>query len=129
MREETGRNLDLRFLQIDLNDLTSVVSAAQTFEKQENRLDLLLNNAGVMNVPMSYTGDGFETTWQVNYLAPFVLTSQLLPLMLHTASMSHSMSRVRIINIASDMALNFGPKHLHLEDPNMSSMKGMLAPL
>lgn len=129
MRDETGRNLDLRFLRIHLNDLASLVSGAETFKRQESRLDLLINNAGVMNVPMSYTGDGFETTWQVNYLAPFVFTSQLLPLMLHTASTSLSMSRVRVINIASDMAVNFGPKHLHFEDPNMTSAKGMLAPL
>lgn len=129
MRDETFRNLDLHFLQLDLNDLKSVSNAAETFTTMEPRLDLVLNNAGVMNVPMSYTKDGYETQWQVNYLAPFVFTSKLLPLMLHTASQSQSMDRVRIINIASDMALNMGPKVINFDDVNMTTSKGPLAAL
>lgn len=129
MRSETGRKLDLYFLQLDLTDLRSVTSAAEIFTRSESRLDLLFNNAGVMNVPMSYTVDGYETQWQVNYLAPFVLVSKLLPLMLHTASTTGRMDRVRIINITSDMALNLGARHIHYDDVNMASQKGMLAPL
>lgn len=129
MRDETGRQLDVRFLQLDLNDLRSVTAAADNFSTMESRLDLLLNNAGVMNVPMSYTRDGYETQWQVNYLAPFVFTSKLMPLMLYTASQSSSMDRVRVINITSDLAINIGPKSINFEDVNMTSAKGPLAAL
>lgn len=131
MRSETALNLDLRFLQLDLNDLRSVSAAAHAFCRQESRLDLLINNAGVMNVPMKYTGDGYETQWQVNYLAPFAFVSKLLPIKVQTASQSRSVDRVRVINIASDLALNMpsGPKTINFEDVNMSSTKGMLAPL
>lgn len=129
MRDETARNLDVRFLQIDLNDLRSVTAAAETFSTLEPRLDLLFNNAGVMNVPMSFTGDGYETQWQVNYLAPFVFVAKLLPLMLHTASISSSKDRVRVVNVTSDLAINIGPKTIDLDDVNMSGRKGLMAPM
>lgn len=129
MRNESGVNLDIRFLKMDLNALQSVAGAADRFAKQESRLDILINNAGVMNVPISYTVDGYETQWQVNYLAPYVLTTKLLPLMLNTASHCGRMDRVRVVNISSDLSINMGPKVIHLDDVNMSSAKGMLAPL
>ena len=47
MRERAGRELDLRFLQVDLQDLRSVKKAAEGFGEREGRLDVLLNNAGV----------------------------------------------------------------------------------
>lgn len=130
MRGETGvRSLDLHFLKTDLTDLRSVAAAADNFASQEPRLDILINNAGVMNVPMGYTVDGYETQWQVNYLAPFVFTTKLLPLMQQTASQCGRMDRVRVVNISSDMSINMGPKVIHFDDVNMSAAKGILAPL
>jgi NAD(P)-dependent dehydrogenase (short-subunit alcohol dehydrogenase family) len=81
----------------------------------------------VMNAPFKLTVDGFESQWQINYLAPFVLTSSLLPLLLTTASESKSLDQVRVINVASDAALLGGPRcmPMHLEDVNMTNAKGM----
>ncbi|KAH8901264.1 NAD(P)-binding protein [Thozetella sp. PMI_491] len=120
-----GKKLDLRFLQLDLQNLGAVKAAATGFAQQESRLDILINNAGVMNVPYQLTADGFELHWQINYLAPFLFTSILLPLLLATASSSGSQDRVRIVNVCSDLAFRAGPKHLQLADVNMTNAHGV----
>lgn len=125
MNQSAPKTLDLHFLQLDLQDLASVKAAATQFTKTENRLDILINNAGVMTVPFKLTGDGFETQWQVNYLAPHVFTMTLMPLLLSTASFAGRMDRVRVVNVSSDAAF-FGPKTLQLWDVNMTDTKGML---
>jgi NAD(P)-dependent dehydrogenase (short-subunit alcohol dehydrogenase family) len=78
-----------------------------------------------MSCPFALTGDGFETQWQVNYLAPHVFTSTLLPVLLSTASHHNSKDRVRVINVSSDLAM-MGPKTIQLNDVNMTSQKGPL---
>lgn len=78
-----------------------------------------------MTVPFKLTMDGFETHWQVNYLAPFVLTTSLMPLLVSTASQSQSQNRVRVVNVSSDAAFLAGPKHIQLDDVNMTKAKGM----
>jgi NAD(P)-dependent dehydrogenase (short-subunit alcohol dehydrogenase family) len=62
-------------------------------------LDVLLNNAGVINVSRMETVDGFEETLAVNHFAPFLLTGLVLPLLRQTPG-------ARIVNVASD-AHNF----------------------
>ncbi|KAH7150337.1 hypothetical protein B0J13DRAFT_287023 [Dactylonectria estremocensis] len=138
-----GKKLDLHFIQMDLQDLKSVKLAANLFLQQESRLDILINNAGiclnprertfvnirlttfqVMTVPYKLTSDGFETQFQVNYLAPYLMTSILLPLLLSTASQAQSQHRVRVINVASDLAF-MGPKTIQFDDFNMTETKGM----
>ncbi|KPM42528.1 hypothetical protein AK830_g4061 [Neonectria ditissima] len=120
-----GKALDLHFLQMDLQDLKSVKAAATHFMTLENHLDILINNAGVMTVPYKLTGDGFETQWQVNYLAPHIFTSSLIPLLLSTASVRGTKDRVRVVNVSSDAAF-FGPDKMQWDDVNMTSTKGML---
>jgi NAD(P)-dependent dehydrogenase (short-subunit alcohol dehydrogenase family) len=78
----------------------------------------------VMTVPFKLTGDGYETQFQVNYLAPHILVSSLMPILLSTAAISHSKTRVRVVNVASDAALA-GPKSMQLDDVNMTEQKGM----
>jgi NAD(P)-dependent dehydrogenase (short-subunit alcohol dehydrogenase family) len=137
--------LDLRFLQMDLQNLKSVKAAATSFSQREPHLDILINNAGVwhwdvslsdvntkltfgvqiMGVPFELTVDGYELQWQVNYLAPYLFVSELLPLMLKTASMNQSKDRVRIVNVSSDMVTMLGPKHIISQDVNMTNQKGM----
>jgi protochlorophyllide reductase len=71
----------LDLLSIDLADLASVRSAAATFSERYGRLDLLINNAGVMGPPRTLTRDGFELQFGTNHLGHFALTLQLLPLL------------------------------------------------
>lgn len=69
---------DLAFLPLDQSDLDSVRRAAELAEK-EPRIDVLINNAGVMTPPLTRTRQGFELQFGVNHLGSFALTSLLLP--------------------------------------------------
>ncbi len=71
---------DLACVQIELGSLASVRRAAAQVAK-ESRLDVLINNAGVMMPPYGRTEDGFELQFGVNHLAHFVLTAHLLPML------------------------------------------------
>lgn len=75
---------DLEILLIDLSDLSSVRAFAQAFRQQYDRLDFLINNAGIMWPPYSLTVDGFESQMGTNYLGHFLLTALLLDLMPNT---------------------------------------------
>lgn len=69
----------VEWLKLDLQDLSSVKSAAQTFSDKEGKLDVLYNNAGVMAPPYQLTKDGIEGQIQTNHIGPFLLTNLLLP--------------------------------------------------
>lgn len=80
-----------------------------------------------MSVPYKLTADGFETQWQTNHLAPFLLTKTLLPLLSTTAASSNTATRVRIVNVSSDAALLPGaPKQPDLARPNLEYATGAL---
>ncbi len=80
---------------MDMADLGSVRHAAQEFLAGQKTLDVLLNNAGVVNTSRKETVDGFEETLAVNHFAPFLLTGLLLPVLQKTPG-------ARIVNVASD---------------------------
>ena len=75
-------NADLEVMALDLASLASIRAFA--FMSGHNRLDLLINNAGVMTIPYRTTADGFEMQFGTNHLGHFALTGLLLPLLLHT---------------------------------------------
>jgi NAD(P)-dependent dehydrogenase (short-subunit alcohol dehydrogenase family) len=68
---------DLEFVELDQGDLGSVRAAAERVA-DEPRLDVLLNNAGIMVPPRELTADGFESQFGVNHLGTFALTGLLL---------------------------------------------------
>jgi NAD(P)-dependent dehydrogenase (short-subunit alcohol dehydrogenase family) len=70
--------------QLDLASLGSVRAAANALRDAYQRIDLLINNAGVMMTPYGRTTDGFELQLGVNHLGPFALTGLLLERMLST---------------------------------------------
>ena len=76
-------NADLVWLPLDLGDLDSVRTAAKIAAK-EPRIDALINNAGLMNPPLTRTKQGFESQFGVNHLGVFALTSLLLPKLAET---------------------------------------------
>ena len=93
-------NLDL--MQLDLANLQSVRDFADSFKTKYDRLDIQLNNAGVMGIPRQETADGFEMQLGVNHLGHFALTGQLLELLRKTpgarihnvTSSAHYMGRI-----------------------------------
>jgi NAD(P)-dependent dehydrogenase (short-subunit alcohol dehydrogenase family) len=72
---------DVRVEALDLADLGSVREFAQRLTGQSERLDLLINNAGVMAPPRRTTADGFESQFGTNHLGHFALTGRLLELL------------------------------------------------
>jgi len=73
---------EVRFEALDLASLASVADFAARLERRHNRLDLLINNAGVMVPPIRReTEDGFELQFGTNHLGHFALTNRLLPLL------------------------------------------------
>lgn len=76
----------LRFLRLDLADLSSVKEAAELFLKLETRLDIIWHNAAVMLAPEgSVSKQGHELTFATNVLGPYLLQHHLTPIMLQTA--------------------------------------------
>ena len=93
VRTVTG-NQQVQFYQLDLASLESVKACATRLLASEKQLHVLMNNAGVMAVPRSYTVDGFEMHLGVNHLGHFLLTKLLLPLIQRSQP-------ARIINVSS----------------------------
>jgi NAD(P)-dependent dehydrogenase (short-subunit alcohol dehydrogenase family) len=81
----------------DFADLTQVRRLAGTVLDRCPRIDVLINNAGSVIPDRRITGDGYETMFQVNYLAPFLLTTLLLPRLRHSARRAP----VRIVSTSS----------------------------
>lgn len=87
---------EAEFAPLDLGSLASVREFARTYARDHDRLDLLINNAGVMALPHRLTSDGFETQFGVNHLGHFALTGELLPALLAAPG-------ARIVSVSSGM--------------------------
>jgi NAD(P)-dependent dehydrogenase (short-subunit alcohol dehydrogenase family) len=77
-------NAKIAIQQLDLNSLDSAKTFADSFATSYDRLDVLINNAGIMMCPYSKTADGFEVQMGVNHLGHFALTGHLTPLLKKT---------------------------------------------
>jgi NAD(P)-dependent dehydrogenase (short-subunit alcohol dehydrogenase family) len=79
---------------LDLGSLNSIREFSEKFKSEYSRLDVLLNNAGIMFTPYRQTENGFESQVGVNHLGHFALTNQLFELISSTAG-------ARIVNVSS----------------------------
>ena len=92
----------LIYLHLDLNDLTTIKRSADEFLSQNNRLDVLWNNAGVMTPPQgSQTKQGYELQLGTNNVAPFLFTKFLRPILAETAKKAPADS-VRVVWVSSN---------------------------
>ena len=107
--KEAHPSADVRHLQMDHMSLASVKAAANTFTSQESQLHILVNNAGIMGTELQISKDGNEAQWQTNYLAHWLLTKLLLPLIISTAEKAPR-GAVRIVNVSSSGHKLFAPK-------------------
>jgi NAD(P)-dependent dehydrogenase (short-subunit alcohol dehydrogenase family) len=81
-------------LELDLASLESVRRAAEQLSEQHPSIDLLVNNAGVMDVPYGTTADGFELHLGINHFGHFALTGLILPSLIQAQG-------ARIVNVSS----------------------------
>lgn len=106
-------NADVVIVELDLGSLTSVKKAAAAVAR-EPRLDLLINNAGIMIPPYELTRDGFESQFGVNHLGPFALTGLLLDKLrgtpgarvVNTASIAHKRGKIYFDDINAEQGYN-----------------------
>jgi retinol dehydrogenase 12 len=77
--EISGTGGRAKLLPIDMASFASVRAAAERFARAHGKLDVLVNNAGIVLRSRRVTADGHEETWQTNFLSAFLLTRLLLP--------------------------------------------------
>jgi NAD(P)-dependent dehydrogenase (short-subunit alcohol dehydrogenase family) len=104
----------LELIRLDLGDLGSVREFAAAYARARDRLDLLVNNAGVMAVAEGRTADGFETQFGTNHLGHFALTGLLLPMLLATPG-------ARVVTVSSFMHLR---ANIDIDDLNTERSYG-----
>lgn len=95
IRESKSHTVRLEY--VDLSSISSIMDVLKRLKKEYSKIDLLINNAGVFKRNEEITEDGFEWTLMVNYLAPFILTRGLMPLIQRTP-------HAKIINIGSQLS-------------------------
>jgi NAD(P)-dependent dehydrogenase (short-subunit alcohol dehydrogenase family) len=110
-RERKG---SARFYAADLASLDRVKTFAETIRRDYTRLDVLVNNAGVWLANRQISADGHEMQFAVNYLAGFLLTRTLLPLIVDSAPS-------RIINVASGAQSPIDFSDVMLERPGRAA--------
>ena len=104
----TGNN-DVEVVLCDLSDLDDIRRFATEFLAREPRLDVLVNNAGVLPAERTVTVDGLELTFATNVAGPFLMTKLLLPLL-------RSSAPSRIVNVTSG---GMYTRRLHVDDLQM----------
>lgn len=92
--QRIGRTGTVELAVFDLADLSSVRSGAREILERCPHVDVLINNAGLILSERTETVDGYEATFAINHLGPFLLTNLLLPRLLET-------NGARIVNVAS----------------------------
>ena len=77
----TTGNIDIEVIETNLSSLSSIMKSTDIIRNNVKSIDLLMNNAGTMATHYHTTADGLEDTVAVNYVAPYLLTRRLLPIM------------------------------------------------
>jgi len=113
--KSTG-NSKVEVEQLDLASLKSVRAFVERFLAKKRPLNILVNNAGVMASPLSYTEDGFENQFGTNHLGHFVLTKGLIPAL--KDGYKKSGKRSRVVSLTS-MGHSFS--NVNFADPNFKT--------
>ncbi len=113
--KQSGNNsVDLMIC--DLSSMESIRQFSKEFKKEYKRLDVLINNAGAVFNKHEVTPEGFERTFAVNYLGPFLLTHELLDVLKASAPS-------RIINVSSGLSMDGKVNIDDLQGENLTGKK------
>jgi len=96
---------------VDLGDFSSIRAFTDSILAEQDRIDVLINNAGVMACPFGHTVDGFETQFGTNHLGHFLLTARLAPALLRGES-------PRVVTLSS---AGHSRADVDLADPNFAT--------
>jgi len=108
IRQQVGKDVKIEVLECDMSRLKNVEQLVHTVRRSTDRLDILINMAGVFHPgPYSKTEDGFEQTLGIDYFAPVLLTLGLLPLLRSTGN-----ARVIIMASVAEMFGKYEPDNM-----------------
>lgn len=111
--EPLSSTVEIKHLPLDLSSLASVKEAAEHFLRENDRLHLLILNAGLMAQPAVRSSDGYEIQLAVNHIGHFLLTQLLLPVLRQTATAGDGKDKqpdVRVVTVSS-VAHNLAPSN------------------
>jgi NAD(P)-dependent dehydrogenase (short-subunit alcohol dehydrogenase family) len=94
LQTEIGDQVKTDCIQCDLSDIQSVLRAVETIRKRYTKIDVLINNAGIIVDKKQFSVDGIELTFATNHIGPFVLTTGLISLL-------KASGNARIVNVSS----------------------------
>ena len=119
----TYPNIEVKTLELDLSSQASVRSSASTLLSWQDvpRIDLLINNAGIMNLPtLQHTPEGIEMQFGTNHIGHFLFTNLIISKIIAAAKANPTKGATRIINVSS-RGVGYGPvrwSDLTFEKPN-----------
>jgi NAD(P)-dependent dehydrogenase (short-subunit alcohol dehydrogenase family) len=117
--EAVANEVDASYYVADFADLSQVQDLAEKLRTKHPRIDVLANNAGGIMGDRELTKNGFEKTFQVNHLAPFLLTKLLLPTLISSSAkvlQTSSIAAQRYGDIDVDdlqLERNYSPQHAY----------------
>lgn len=130
IKREQNKDVNLRFIKLDLSDLPTIKQTANDFLKEEDRLDIIIHNAGVMTPSMgSKTAQDYDLQWGTNVLGPFLLQKLLDPLFIET-SKKNPTNLSRVVWASSTAHLSAPDKggiywdDVNFEDPSKKYSNG-----
>ncbi|APD07292.1 3-hydroxybutyrate dehydrogenase [Flavobacteriaceae bacterium UJ101] len=92
--KNASNNANIKGFVADFSDLNAVKQMAEQILKEISKIDILINNAGIFKSPSPLTKDKLDIRFAVNYFAPYILTTHLLPLL-------NKSTEPRVINLSS----------------------------
>jgi NAD(P)-dependent dehydrogenase (short-subunit alcohol dehydrogenase family) len=101
-----------QYIHLDLANLASVRCFSDDFTHRHDRLDILINNAGIMRTPFGKTADGFELQFGTNHLGHYALTGRLLEMITRTPN-------ARVVTVSSG-----GERFSQIDLDNLNAEKG-----
>ncbi|XP_062133078.1 retinol dehydrogenase 14-like isoform X2 [Drosophila sulfurigaster albostrigata] len=121
------KNQNIFFRELDLASLDSVRKFVDGFKKEQSKLDILINNAGIMHCPRMLTKEGFEMQLGVNHMGHFLLTNLLLDLLkksspsriVNVSSLVHAYGTINFDDLNSEKSYNPDTAYIHSKLANI----------